>query len=331
MTPLISIIIPVYDVEPYLRKCVDSVLAQSHANLEVILVDDGSPDACGSICDEYAAKDARVTVVHKENGGLSDARNAGLDIMTGEYVAFVDSDDRVSPHYAEYLYGLLRAYDADIASCNYLPVREGGVVIKSKDSLVEDALYDKKRFGEMFSVMLYEENTSTYDSVWTKLYKKHLFDDIRFPKGKLFEDLRTVPQLLQKSEKIIFGSEKHYFYHIRKNSIVTRQFSEANHDFITATEEMCRFIETRHTGLENACARRYAFALIRVLRQMTESDAYDMQEACALRKKILQHGKRVVFDDKAPKRDKFAILALLFGVKSFSACWQLYAKLTRRK
>jgi hypothetical protein len=251
--------------------------------------------------------------------------------MTGEYVAFVDSDDRVSPNYVEYLHGLLRAYDADIASCNYLPVKEGGVVIKSKDSLVEDILYDKTRFKDMFSVMLYEENTSSYDSVWTKLYKKYLFDDIRFPKGKLFEDIRTVPQLLQKSEKIIFGSEKHYFYHIRKNSIVTRKFSEDNHDFITATEEMCRFIATHHAGLESACARRYTFALIRVLRQMTESESYDTQEACSLRKEILKNGKRIVCDDKAPPRDKFAILALLFGVKSFSACWQLYAKLTRRK
>jgi glycosyltransferase involved in cell wall biosynthesis len=318
-------------VEAYLRKCVDSVLAQSCTNLEIILVDDGSPDACGRICDAYAEKDGRVVVVHKENGGLSDARNAGLDSMKGEYVAFVDGDDWVSPKYTEYLYCLMRACGADIASCNYLPVRETGAIIKSKDSLVEDTLYDKENFREMFSVMLYEENTSTYDSAWAKLYKKSLFGDIRFPKGKLFEDIRTVPQLLQKSEKIIFGHEKHYFYQIRPNSIVTQKFSEKNHDFIHAIGEMCRFIASRHTGLEKACARRYTSAMMRVLRQMIEADNFDAKEACSLRKNILKNSRQVFFDAKAPKRDKIALLALLCGVNTFSACWHAYAKLTNRK
>ena len=107
MIDLISVIVPVYNVEPYLRKCVDSILAQSYSNLEVILVDDGSPDGCGAICDEYAAKDARVRVIHKPNGGVSDARNAGLDIMTGDYVAFVDSDDWIDKQHLSSLSALV--------------------------------------------------------------------------------------------------------------------------------------------------------------------------------------------------------------------------------
>ena len=118
-SPLISIIVPVYDVEPYLRKCIDSILIQSYRDLEIILVDDGSPDNCGAICDEYAEKDKRIKVIHKKNGGLSDARNAGLDIATGEYIGFVDSDDWVMPDMYEYLYKAVKEYDADMSVCGY--------------------------------------------------------------------------------------------------------------------------------------------------------------------------------------------------------------------
>jgi len=329
--PLISIIIPIYKVEPYLRKCLDSVLAQTYTNLEIILVDDGSPDNCGKICDEYAEKDKRIIVIHKENGGLSDARNVGLDIMKGEYVAFVDSDDWVSPKYAEYLYDLAITYAADISSCNYLPLREGGCVIKSRDSLIEDKFYDKENFKEMFSVMLYEENTTIYDSAWTKLYKKTLFTDIQFPKDKLYEDVRTVPQLLQKAGKIIFGKEKHYFYQIRQNSAMTQNFSEKSYDFINAIKEMCQFIGNNYDSLDKACTRRYTSAMIRVLRQMIELDGFDKKEANSLRKKILQNGRHMLFDGKVPKRDKFAIFTLLSGIRLFSICWSFYAKFTNRK
>jgi len=329
--PLISVIVPVYKVEPYLRKCVDSIIAQTYANLEIILVDDGSPDNCGKICDEYAERDERVKVVHKENGGLSDARNAGLDIMQGEYVAFVDSDDFVSVNYVEHLYDLMVKYNAGISACNYLPIREDGMVIKSKDSLVEDKLYAKEHFNEMFSDMLYEENNTIYDSVCFKLYKKALFTDIRFPKGKLFEDVRTVPQLLQKVEKVVFGKEKHYFYQIRQNSIITQKFSEKNYDFANAIEEMCQFISGNYADLEKPCARRCVSAQIRILRQLIETGNYDRKEANLLRKKILQNGKGLLFNGKVPKRDKFALFSLLFGVRLFTMSWNFYAKLTNRK
>jgi len=321
----------VYKVEPYLRKCVDSVLAQTYTNLEIILVDDGSPDNCGKICDEYAKRDKRIVVIHKENGGASDARNAGLDIMKGDYISFIDSDDFITQSYVEYLYGLITEYDADISNCNYLPIKEDGRIIKSKDSLIENKFYDKENFKEMFSVILYEENTTIYDSAWTKLYKKTLFTDIQFPKNKLFEDVRTVPWLLQKAEKIIFGKEKHYFYQIRQNSAITQKFSEKNYDFINATKEMCQFIGDNYNDLGKACIRRHTSAMIRVLRQMIEWDSFDKKEANSLRKKILQQGKYLLFDGKVPKRDKFAILTLLLGVRWFSVCWNIYAKITNRK
>jgi glycosyltransferase involved in cell wall biosynthesis len=326
---LVSIIVPIYDVEPYLKKCVDSIIGQTYSNLEIILVNDGSPDNCGKICDEYAAKDERIKVVHKENGGLSDARNVGTEIAKGNYISFIDSDDFVTQNYVEYLYGLIAKHSADISACGYLPIRENGIVIKSKNSLTENKVYNKENFNEMFSAMLYEENT--FDAAWSKLYKKTLFSSIQFPKGKLFEDVRIVPQLLHKAEKVIFGKEKHYFYQIRQNSIVTQKFSEKNYDLINAIEEMCLFIGDNYNSLEMACARRYTLAIIRVLRHMIESDGFDKIEANLLRKKILQNGKHLLFDRKAQKRDKFAIFTLLFGVKLFSMCWKVYAKFTNRK
>ncbi|MCL2283792.1 MAG: glycosyltransferase [Fibromonadales bacterium] len=329
--PLISIIVPVYKVEPYLRKCVDSIIAQTYTNLEIILVDDGSPDNCGKICDEYAKKDGRVRIVHKDNGGLSDARNVGIETANGDCITFVDSDDYVSADYVKYLYDLMLRYDADISSCNYLPVREDGVAIKSSDSLTEDKFYNKEKFKEMFSIMLYEENTTIYDPAWSKLYKKTLFVDIRFPKGKLFEDVRTVPQLLHKSERVIFGKEKHYFYQIRQNSIITQNFSEKNYDFINAIEEMCQFISSHYVGLEKPCTRRYISAQIRVLRQLIESKDFDKNEANLLRKKILKDSKGLLFDEKIPKRDKCAIFTLLLGIRLFSVSWNIYAKFTNRK
>jgi glycosyltransferase involved in cell wall biosynthesis len=331
MAPMVSIIVPVYKVEKYLPRCLDSILAQTFIDFECILVDDGSPDNCPAICNEYAKKDSRINIIHKENGGQSDARNAGIEIAKGNYISFIDSDDFVTQNYLEYLYGLITKQDADISCCNYLPIRKDGIIIKSKNSLTKNKVYNKENFKEMFSVILYEENTVVYDSVWAKLYKKKLFADIRFPNGKLFEDVRIIPQLLQKAEKIIFGKEKHYFYQIHQNSTTFQKFSEKNYDFINAIEEMCQFIENNYNGLEKACTRRFTSAIIRVLRQMIEAKDFDKKEANSLRKKILQNGKALFFDKKVPKRDKFAIFTLLFGIRYFAACWKVYAKFTNRK
>jgi len=329
--PLISVIVPVYKVEHYLRKCVDSVVAQTYTNLEIILVNDGSPDNCGKICDEYAENEERAKVIHKSNGGTSDARNTGLDVARGNFIAFIDSDDFVSTNYIEYLYDLITKYDADISICNYLPVREDGVVIKSRNSLIKDKFYQKEYFKLLFSAMLYEENIAIYDSPCIKLYKKDLFTNVRFPKGKLFEDVRTIPKLFHKAEKIIFGKEKHYFYQIRQNSATTKKFSCNTFELIEATKEMCQFVGNNYEGLEKACARRYVSAMFCVLRRLVETDNYDKKEACLLRKKILLNSRGLLFASKVPARDKFALFTLFFGVRVFSMCWNIYKRITNRK
>ena len=202
--------LPIYKVEPYLRRAIDSIIKQSYSNLEIILVDDGSPDKCGEICDEYGLLDDRIKVIHKENGGLSDARNAGLDIAAGEYIAFVDSDDYIAGDYVETLLAALNEHDADVAMCAYAVTSsleyDGSIFEAGHDD-------DKKRDGaievcsrEELLKNLYDANhcDATYFIVaWNKLYKASLWEGIRFPKGKIHEDEATTYKIYDKAAKEI--------------------------------------------------------------------------------------------------------------------------------
>lgn len=181
MNDLVSIIVPIYKVEPYLRRCLDSIVNQTYTNLEIILVDDGSPDGCPQICDEYAAKDKRIIVIHKENGGLSDARNAGLDICNGEYISFVDSDDWVEKDYIYTLYSLLSNNNIDIAVGNFQQFSEDNQLFPP-EMLPEGIFSNKKILDEILT------RKTPYKLAWGKLFKKKLFDTIRFPVGQIHED-----------------------------------------------------------------------------------------------------------------------------------------------
>ena len=179
---LISVIVPVYKVEQYLEKCVNSISVQTYSNLEIILVDDGSPDKCGDICDSLAKKDNRIKVIHKPNGGLSSARNAGIDIASGQYIGFVDSDDSIEPYMYENLLGLIKHDGTKLAVCAVNYIYEDGKKA-NKAALGKNCTFD-------FYHAMVEMNTHRlFDmGAWSKLYHKSLFDDLRFPVGKLSED-----------------------------------------------------------------------------------------------------------------------------------------------
>jgi len=214
MTATISVIIPIYNVEPYLRRCLNSVLNQSYPNLEIILVDDGSPDGCPQICDEYAAKDKRIIVIHKENGGLSAARNTGLDVCKGEYISFIDSDDWVSEKYIETLINTVTKEDADIAIGEYKST--SGHHPKEQSSVFATTLSSKEALFRLFS-----KNNIVFTVSWGKLYKKELFSTLRFPIGKYHEDEFTTYILFYNSKKIAYTSEALYYYYKRAGSIVS--------------------------------------------------------------------------------------------------------------
>ena len=223
--PLISIIVPIFKVEEYLKDCVDSILNQTYRNLEIILVDDGSPDNCGIICDEYALKDNRILVIHKENGGLSDARNAGLDVCKGEYISFIDSDDFVHPQFIEILYQNLVEHDADISFCDYVRFKKNDKLhTNDENPLVIKIFEGNQMITNLYDVNWYPKNVV----VWNKVYKKEVFKNIRYPRGFNHEDELIFTDLYSKDLKVVYASKKLLYYRIREESIMSNIYSRTN-------------------------------------------------------------------------------------------------------
>ncbi len=218
MNDLISIIVPIYNVEKYLKKCLESIINQTYENLEIILVNDGSTDRCGEICEEFTKKDKRIKVIHKENGGLSDARNVGIKNAMGSFIGFVDSDDYIHETMYEMLYHDLKKYDGDIAICEFQDVDENGKgleVFKKSNSTEGVEILNK-----IDALHLLIEGRCIQSAAWNKLYKIELFKNIEFPKGRVIEDRATMYKIFDKVNKIINNKKVCYYYVQRKNSIM---------------------------------------------------------------------------------------------------------------
>jgi len=213
--PKISIIVPVYKVEPYLRKCLDSIVNQTYRNLQIILVDDGSTDNCGKICDEYAAEDSRVEVVHQENGGVSAARNAGLALVTGDYIGWVDSDDWIEPDMYEYLLEHALQYHADIVVC--------GRVEHYRDKTLFKGWPQIEVLNTEVALRLLLKNDVMQNYLWDKLWKRELFENAIFPTGKTFEDIAVMHKLFAKSDIVVCLPDAKYNYLQRNGSIIDDQ------------------------------------------------------------------------------------------------------------
>lgn len=250
MSELITIIVPIYKVEDYLRRCVDSILNQSYKNLEIILVDDGSPDRCGEICDAYANVDKRIKVIHKKNGGLSDARNIGIEIAQGKYVSFIDSDDWISREYVEKLYKLLINNNADISVCNFIKTLTETLQVEH----VQEEIYKYSNVEAL--EQLYDKFSVQMVIACGKLYKRNLFDDIRFPVGRIHEDEFTTYRLIYKANQIVLTTEPLLYYWQREDSITGVGFSIKNKlHAIDAFLERAEFL--KKNDLENLSSKTY--------------------------------------------------------------------------
>lgn len=221
----LSIIVPVYNVEPYLRRCIDSILAQTFTDFELILVDDGSPDNCPAICDEYAEKDSRIVVIHKENGGQADARNAGLDIAKGEFIGFVDSDDFIHRQTYEIALKIAEKYNADIVQwpwIEFFSLNEISVDMDSSSTVTVQEIINESNIAESYYPKIcYKVNAA----VWNKLYVREIFDNIRFPKGLIYEDFHVTLPTLDAAKKLVFIEEKLYYYYQRPESTMHETYS----------------------------------------------------------------------------------------------------------
>ena len=283
-TPLISVIVPVYRVKEYLERCVKSILSQTYENLEVILVDDGSPDQCPAICDACAEKDARVKVIHQENKGLSGARNAGIDAASGEYLAFVDSDDYVSPHFIEELYQLLQDTGCAIGQCRFSYVKGDGLVEESDSAF---CIYR----GESLMEQLYgpEEKATCFVVAWNKLYRAELFKEtgIRYPEGRIHEDEATTYRLFHEAKKLAFLDRALYGYYTENGGSITSVFSAKRLQWLTAHEERIAFFKKNgYEKLLPAAYRKLCDACITFYFRCTEQvkDAEELKKE--LRKRL---------------------------------------------
>lgn len=265
--PKISIIVPVYKVEKYLHKCVDSILKQTFKDFELILVDDGSPDKSGDICDEYARKDNRVRVIHKENGGVSDARNVGIDIAEGEYIGFVDGDDYIASDMYEVLYNSLIDNSADISGCGMYEcigdrIKEnnidGNLHVFTNEDATKEVLY-----GKILPAF-----------VFLMLYKKSLFEGKRFPLGKIYEDSFLLPRLFLESKKIILISQPKYYYVRREDSFTMRRFCVRFFDAIEVAKCNLSLVQKYFPAIEEQAKFRYLWAHFFVLDKMLLEDNY---------------------------------------------------------
>lgn len=240
--PLISIIVPVYKVERYLRRCVNSVLTQTYDNFELILIDDGSPDGCPVICDEYAKNDSRVRVIHQTNQGLAEVRNVGVLQARGEYIAFIDSDDFVASNYIEMLYRGIKEFGADISICSFRKVQSEMTETEEK----EFSEFKEVSFAKAMKYFAsFQPGVSiAFVSAWAKLYKKELFDGVKYPKGKLYEDSYTSYKLLYRATKMVFSTSRLYYYYENPQSITTVKFSERTLDILDASRSAIDYFET---------------------------------------------------------------------------------------
>ena len=264
---MISVIVPVYKVEKYLERCVDSILAQNYRDLEIILVDDGSPDRCGGICDEYEKKDSRVKVIHKQNGGLSDARNVGIEAAKGGFICFVDSDDFIEPEMLMTMYQLQQEQDADIVCCGICDRYENrNFLACSKSEIINCS--GKKAFEYIL------EGKYCAGSACSKLIRRDIIKEHRFLVGKIYEDAFFLPQLMLSATKVSITMQPMYNYWHREGSITTSAFERKHMDIIEAYEKTYDFVMKKCPDMEEVAKFRLCWANFVVLDRMLQVKDY---------------------------------------------------------
>lgn len=280
--PLISVIVPVYKVEKYLQRCIDSILRQTYENLEIILVDDGSPDDCPRICDDNAKKDGRIRVIHKQNGGLSDARNAGLEVFQGEYLMFVDSDDVLPLYSVDMLYTLAKKYDAQL-------------VIGAHTRIYNDEIPQENFILTQSMEQVWNSTQAIKDvfqngcAAWARLYRKEIHAHIRFPVNEINEDEAIALQIIYRCEKIVKTEQTAYYYTCRPESITTSSFSKKKLDWPIHCQNNLQWIQKHMPELECEALYRFLGSLLWAMREMALSDKIFKDEERFVKSKLFEY------------------------------------------
>ena len=311
MQEKISIIVPVYNVEAYLEKCVESILKQTYTNLEILLVNDGSTDKSGELCDKLALRDHRIRVIHKENGGLSDARNRGIDEASSNLIGFIDSDDYIDEDMYETLYRQMVASKADLSMCGhydvYHQIPEKQVAeIKTWELMPEEAIK-----------MVMEAKILSVTAV-NKLYKKALFEQLRFRIGKIAEDAFIMVDLIHQCSKIVATNEKKYYYVHRENSITTQKFSLKFLNVIEAYEQNAKMISENYPDLYDVAIMRLNWAYFYVLdRLLVDNDFKDKVLEDRLISYLKKNKRSILMDGRFTRARKMSFLVLCLSRKLY--------------
>ena len=320
--PLISVIVPVYNVEKYLSKCLDSIIAQTYQNLEIILVDDGSTDGSGLLCDMYSQQDTRIRVIHQPNAGLSAARNAGLEACQGSYIVFIDSDDYVANSLCSTLLSLCLESGSDIAMCGHYDVYFDRITptipkenhyLSQKEAIVD--LYNGKYVNP---------------SACRKLFKKEIFTDIRFPIGKLYEDAFIIVKLLLKIRKVAITTEQLYFYVRRENSITTCCFRQAHYDVIEAWKKNKELVLKVYPDLDQLTNIWVVWSQFSVLDKMILSRVCSTEQVSALVHELRSKLIFILRSSTLSTARKIGILALCLHVNFYKLLLTFYYKNNRK-
>ena len=265
--PLVSIIIPVYNVEQYLERCVASVRCQTYRNLEILLIDDGSTDRCGAMCDAYAQEDGRIRALHKKNGGQSDARNVGIEASTGDYVAFIDSDDFIEPDMIETLLRLIERYHADFSSCGVANCYRDTTTLQYQ-TMEEGCVDGETAFGYIL------EGKRIAGSMCNKLLDRRLLQNLRFPLGHIYEDAMFIADLMPLVQTVAYTTQPKYYYYHRAGSSTTSRFKSRDMDAILAYDKTRQVVRERYPSLSKVADFRYIWAHFVVLDRMLAVDDY---------------------------------------------------------
>ena len=307
----ISVIVPVYNVEAYLEKCVQSILKQTYTNLEILLVNDGSTDNSGELCDQLAQRDQRIRVIHKENGGLSDARNRGIEEASSDLIGFIDSDDYIDQDMYETLYRQMLESSADLSMCGHYDVyhqipEKQVATIQTWELTPQEAIK-----------MVMEAKILSVTAV-NKLYKKELFEQLRFEIGKIAEDAFIMIALIHQCRKVVATNEKKYYYVHRENSITTQKFSLKFLNVIEAYEQNAKIIKENYPNLVDTATMRLNWAYFYVLdRLLVDEQFHDKKLEDLLIKFLKSNTKYILSTTLFTNARKVAFIFLLVNRKVY--------------
>lgn len=307
MNELVSVIVPIYGVEEYLEKCINSIINQTYKNLEIILVDDGSPDRCPEICDEYAIKDSRIKVIHKKNGGLSDARNAGLDVAKGDYFVFVDSDDWIESTMIEHLLNTCKKFNVNLAACGRYVT--DGVDIKGVAFKGAEIVYStEEALNEILS------GKSLDVAAWDKIYARNLFEEIRFPVGENNEDIAVFYKLVDLAGRVAHTGTTEYFYRSRPGSITKLKYSIQARKIIEKNLDSIEdYLGKKYLGCMPSFYRYKVMNIYALLNKYIKCEGTKKTQEYAHLINEFRKNKSYFFnDDRIPSKEKkIAIMILL--------------------